>query len=193
MVAGFVQARRPGPHARMPRMPHDLPRQSVLFVCLGNICRSPTAEAVFRATAQREGVASRFAIDSAGTIGWHAGNPPDWRTIAHAAKRGYDLTPLRARQVTHADFRRFDWILAMDGEVLRDLEAIRPASFAGYLGRFLDFAPHAGTADVPDPYDAGPEAFERVLDLVEAGSRSLLAHLAQAARGAAPHAVRLPQ
>ena len=68
-------------------MPDDLPRQSVLFVCLGNICRSPTAEAVFRATAQREGVASRFAIDSAGTIGWHAGNPPDWRAIAHAAKR----------------------------------------------------------------------------------------------------------
>jgi protein-tyrosine phosphatase len=77
--------------------------------------------------------------------------------------------------------------------VLRDLEAIRPAPFRGYLGRFLDFAPHAGAADVPDPYDAGPEAFERVLDLVEAGSRSLLAHLAQAAGGAAPRAVRLPQ
>ena len=174
-------------------MPNSLPRQSVLFVCLGNICRSPTAEAVFRATAQREGVASRFRIDSAGTIGWHAGSPPDWRSISHAAKRGYDLQPLRARQVTRADFQRFDWILAMDAPVLRDLETMKTEPCRGYLGRFLDFAPQLGAADVPDPYDAGPEAFERVLDLVEAGSASLLAHLTRARGGTSAAGLRLAQ
>ena len=153
-------------------------RVGVLFVCLGNICRSPTAEAVFRATAQRAGVAGRFTIDSAGTIDWHAGNPPDWRSISHAAKRGYDLAPLRARAVTQADFDRFDWIFAMDRAVLGELQAIRPATSAGHLGLFLEFAPYLRHVDVPDPYDGGDEDFETVLDLIEAGSRSLLAHLA---------------
>ncbi len=174
-------------------MPHDFPRQSVLFVCLGNICRSPTAEAVFRAAAQREGVASRFAIDSAGTSDWHAGSPPDWRSISHAAQRGYDLQPLRARQVTRADFQRFDWILAMDAPVLRDLEAMKSGPCRGHLGRFLDFAPQLGTPDVPDPYDAGADAFEKVLDLVEAGSRSLLAHLMRPRGGTTAAGLRASQ
>jgi protein-tyrosine phosphatase len=111
-------------------------RHGVLFVCLGNICRSPTAEAVFRATAQRAGVAGRFMIDSAGTIGWHAGNPPDWRSISHAAKRGYDLTPLRARPVIPADFGRFDWFLAMDRSIQHALEAMRPAHSPGTWDSF---------------------------------------------------------
>jgi len=159
-------------------------RIGVLFVCLGNICRSPTAEAVFRAAAQRAGVAGQFTIDSAGTIDWHAGNPPDWRSISHAAKRGYDLSPLRARPVTRADFDRFDWIFAMDRAILGELQAIRPATCPGHLGLFLEFAPYLHHVDVPDPYDGGAEGFETVLDLIEAGSRSLLAHLVRDEGGA---------
>jgi protein-tyrosine phosphatase len=160
----------------MPEIPQ---RHAVLFVCLGNICRSPTAEAVFRTAVQRAGIASRLTIDSAGTGEWHVGNPPDWRAIAHAAKRGYDLSPLRARQVSRADFDRFDWILAMDREVLDDLESLRPAHYAGHLGLFLDVAPHLGRRDVPDPYDGPAGGFETVLDLVEAASATLIARLEQ--------------
>ena len=153
---------------------------AVLFVCLGNICRSPTAEAVLRAAAQRAGIASRLTIDSAGTGDWHAGNPPDWRAIAHAARRGYDLTPLRARQVTRDDFARFDWIFAMDGANLADLARLRPASYAGHLGLFLDVAPSLATREVPDPYDGGDDGFETVLDLVEAASDAFVARLLRA-------------
>lgn len=153
------------------------PRQAVLFVCLGNICRSPTAEAVFRAKARRAGIASRLTIDSAGTGEWHVGDPPDWRAVAHAAKRGYDLSSLRARQVTRADFGRFDWILAMDRSNLADLERMRPRDHAGHLGLFLELAPHLGRREVPDPYDGGADGFEVVLDLVEAASAALVARL----------------
>ncbi|CAG0983553.1 low molecular weight phosphotyrosine protein phosphatase [Burkholderiales bacterium] len=153
-------------------------RHSVLFVCLGNICRSPTAEAVFRAMAQDAGIAHRLTIDSAGTGEWHVGNPPDWRAVSHAAKRGYDLTPLRARQVSREDFARFNRILAMDRAILGDLEAMCPARYAGRLGLFLDVAPRLGVREVPDPYDGGAEGFETVLDLVEAASRELAAQLA---------------
>lgn len=153
------------------------PRVSVLFVCLGNICRSPTAEAVFRAAVQRSPLAGKVEIDSAGTGGWHVGSPPDWRAIAHAQQRGYDLTGLRARQVTPADFDRFGFVLAMDRWNLRDLEAMRPAGWDGHLGLFLDLAPGIGARDVPDPYDGGPDGFERVLDLVEAASRALVDRL----------------
>lgn len=155
-------------------------RTSVLFVCLGNICRSPTAEAVFRAQVQRSPLAGRVGIDSAGTGGWHAGNPPDWRAIAHAANRGYDLSPLRARQVERADFERHDWILAMDRANLRDLEALKPPDYRGHLGLFLDLAPSIGVREVPDPYDGGPDGFERVLDLIEVAGDALVARLAAA-------------
>lgn len=155
-------------------------RSSVLFVCLGNICRSPTAEAVFRAQVQRSPLAGRVGIDSAGTGGWHAGDPPDWRAIAHAANRGYDLSPLRARQVARADFERHDWILAMDRSNLRDLEGLKPPDYRGHLGLFLDLAPSIGVREVPDPYDGGPDGFERVLDLVEAAGDALVARLAAA-------------
>ncbi len=157
----------------------------VLFVCLGNICRSPTAEVVFREAAARAGLFHRIEVDSAGTGSWHVGNPPDHRAIEHAARRGYDLRPLRARQFERADFDRFHWILAMDRSVLRDLAPLRPPAFAGQLGLFMDLLPGMGTDDVPDPYDMGPEGFEVVLDLVIAGSDALAERLA--ATLVAPH------
>ncbi len=152
-----------------------LPR--VLFVCMGNICRSPTAEVVFRTRAARAGVDTHVAVASAGTGDWHAGMPPDRRAIAHAAKRGYDLSAVRARQVELADFKRFDWILAMDRVNLRELRTLRPPAYAGRLGLFLDFAPVLGLEDVPDPYYGAAVHFERVLDLVELASDGLIAHL----------------
>ena len=158
-------------------------RESILFVCLGNICRSPTAEAVFRAKAQRAGLASRLAIDSAGTGSWHVGNPPDWRAVAHASKRGYDLSPLRARQVARADFSRFGRIFAMDRSNLADLERMRPPDHAGHLGLLLDLVPQHRGRDVPDPYDGGDAGFETVLDLIESASDALVMRLAGAPLG----------
>ncbi len=160
-------------------MAASAPPIRVLFVCMGNICRSPTAEAVFRAATARAGLTRHVEIDSAGTIEWHAGNPPDYRAIAHAAKRGYDLTPLRARQVVAADFGRFHWVLAMDRANLAHLETLRPAGYDGHLGLFLDLSPQLGVREVPDPYDEGPEAFERMLDLIEGASEAFAARLAR--------------
>ncbi|MGE5089084.1 MAG: low molecular weight protein-tyrosine-phosphatase [Candidatus Levyibacteriota bacterium] len=153
------------------------PRSSVLFVCMGNICRSPTAEVVFREHAARAGLPGRLLIESAGTGDWHVGEPPDHRAIVHARRRGYDLAALRARQVQRTDFTRFAWILAMDMRNLRDLVAMRPSGYAGHLGLLLDFVPDAGTREVPDPYYGGPEGFEQVLDLMERASVALLAHI----------------
>ena len=150
------------------------PETSVLFVCLGNICRSPTAEEVFRAAAIRQGLGPRIHVDSAGTGDWHVGSPPDRRAIQAARRRGYDLTALRARQVAGEDFERFGWIVAMDRANLRALEALRPDGFGGHLGLFLDFAPGADLDEVPDPYYGGLEGFDRVLDLVEIASAGLL-------------------
>lgn len=156
-------------------MPSDAPR--ILFVCLGNICRSPTAEAVFRARALEAGL-DRIVIDSAGMGDWHVGNPPDPRAIRHAARRGYDLTTLRARQFVREDFARFDRIYAMDTPVLDDIASMRPRHYAGRLALFLDVAPHLRTREVPDPYQGGPDGFEHVLDLVEAASDALVRDLA---------------
>jgi protein-tyrosine phosphatase len=155
-------------------------RTRILFVCAGNICRSPAAEVVFRYEAWRGGLTRRLEIDSAGTLPWYVGNPPDYRAIEHAARRGYDLAPLRARQVSAADFARFHWILAMDCRNLADLEAIRPKEWRGRLGLFLEIAEEQGPREVPDPYDQGPAAFERMLDLVERGSRLLVKRVAVA-------------
>jgi len=158
--------------------------KSILFVCLGNICRSPTAEAVLRALAAREAPELGIEVDSAGTAGYHVGEPPDPRTRAAAARRGYDLEPLRARVVEAADFERFDMILAMDAENLRVLRRRAPKAAHERLRLLLEFAPQAQHTEVPDPYYGGPNGFEHVLDLIEEAVRGLLAHLRQRARAA---------
>jgi protein-tyrosine phosphatase len=150
----------------------------VLFVCMGNICRSPTAEGVFRSRAERAGLTPYLFIDSAGTGDWHVGCPPDTRAIRFASARGYDLAPLRARQVSVDDFERFEWIFAMDYANLHELMALRPASYLGHLCLFLDLVPALGAREVPDPYSGRDNDFERVLDLVEAASDALVARIA---------------
>ena len=156
----------------------------ILFVCLGNICRSPTAEVVFRAVAARQAPEMVLEIDSAGTAGYHVGELPDRRTREAAARRGYDLSALRARVIEPRDFERFDLILAMDRENLRALERRAPAHARERLRLFLEFAPDAGISEVPDPYYGGPNGFEDVLDLIEAASRGLIEQLRRDSRAA---------
>ena len=156
----------------------------ILFVCLGNICRSPTAEGVLRTLAAREAPEVGIEVDSAGTAAYHSGEPPDLRTRQAAARRGYDLSRQRARIVEPADFERYDLILAMDRENLRVLRERAPAHAQHRLRLFLEFAPDTGLKEVPDPYYGGPNGFEEVLDLVEAATRGLLAHLRQGSRAA---------
>jgi protein-tyrosine phosphatase len=156
----------------------------ILFVCLGNICRSPTAEVVFRAIASRDAPDLLLEVESAGTAGYHVGELPDRRTRQAAARRGYDLSTLRARIVEPDDFEHFDLILAMDRENLRTLERRAPAHARERLRLFLDFAPEAGVSEVPDPYYGGPNGFEEVLDLIEAASRGLIEHLRRLQRAA---------
>ncbi len=148
----------------------------VLFVCLGNICRSPTADGVFKAFVARDGLADKIIVDSAGTAAYHVGNPPDRRSTAAAKLRGYDLSPLRARQATANDFTQFDYILAMDRENLSNLKHIKPDHYSGHLGLFLDFATGPET-EVPDPYYGGDAGFEHVLDLIESAAEGLLAEI----------------
>lgn len=147
----------------------------ILFVCMGNICRSPTAEGVFCAMAEAAGVA--VEVDSAGTGGWHVGEAPDRRATAAAAQRGVDLSRQRARQAGVADFHEFDHILAMDRDNLADLKAIMPRDARAELRLFLDYAPDQPVRAVPDPYYGGPQGFERVLDLIAAASAGLLERL----------------
>jgi protein-tyrosine phosphatase len=149
----------------------------ILFVCLGNICRSPTAEAVFRAVAAREAPDLRLEIDSAGTAGYHVGAPPDSRTRQAALRRGYDMSALRARVIEPQDFTRFDLILAMDRQNLETLQGRAPAAARDRIRLFLEFAPDADTTEVPDPYYGGANGFEEVLDLVEAAAHGLLQHV----------------
>lgn len=151
----------------------------VLLVCLGNICRSPTAEGVVRAIAAREFAGLPLYVDSAGTANYHVGEPPDRRTIAAARRRGYELAALRARQVCVEDFSGFDYVLAMDRSNLAELDELSGGTARAHVGLFLEFAPQAGIDEVPDPYYGGTEDFERVLDLCEAGARGLLRQLGQ--------------
>ncbi|MBY6264226.1 low molecular weight phosphotyrosine protein phosphatase [Azospirillum sp. 412522] len=151
----------------------------VLFVCTGNICRSPTAEGMFRQLADRAGFGGRVAADSAGTHSYHVGEPPDPRTVRAALARGVDLSALRARKVAAADFTRFDHILAMDHGHLAQLRRIAPPGATAALRLFLDDAAALAGQEVPDPYYGGPDGFERVLDLCEAGSRALLDRLSR--------------
>ncbi|MEL7110220.1 MAG: low molecular weight protein-tyrosine-phosphatase [Pseudomonadota bacterium] len=141
----------------------------LLFVCLGNICRSPAADGIARAMAAQSQL--DWLIDSAGTGAWHVGDPPDPRMVAAAANRQIDLSPLRARQAVPDDFHRFDHIFAMDRQNYQDLQNIRPADARGSLQLFLQ------NSDVPDPYYGGPDGFERVLDLVEARMKTVFASL----------------
>ena len=144
-------------------------RRSILFVCTGNICRSPTAEGVLRSLCTEAGI--ELHIESAGTGDWHVGQPPDERSQHHARSRGYDLSAQRARQVRLEDFDRFDMILAMDRGHLRTLQKLAPARHHAKIRLFVE------GYDVPDPYDGGPDGFEKVLDLVEAQCRRLLQEL----------------
>ena len=149
----------------------------VLFVCLGNICRSPTADGIFRNLVVREKLDQKIVVDSAGTGDWHIGKAPDARTVAAARQRGYDLSVLRARQVNVNDFAGFDYVLAMDKSNLMDLQRMKPSSYAGHLGLFLDFGSRGDYREVPDPYYGGKEGFELVLDLVEDAAQGLLNHI----------------
>jgi protein-tyrosine phosphatase len=151
---------------------------------MGNICRSPTAEGVLRALAARELPELLLEVDSAGTASYHVGQPPDPRTCAAAARRGYQLAGLRARTVEAADFERFDLILAMDEENLSVLRRRAPAHARERLHLFLEYAPEAASREVPDPYYGGPNGFEEVLDLVEGATRGLLTYLRERARAA---------
>ena len=155
---------------------------SVLFVCTGNICRSPTAEGVFRAMVKQEGLADRFVIDSAGTHDHQLGQRPDPRALAAARRRGYELGKLRARLVEPDDFKRFDWILAMDRRHLEYLESIRPSDYQGHLGLFLALVGNDGDGDMPDPYYGDPGDFERVLDLTVPAAAALLQAIVERAK-----------
>jgi protein-tyrosine phosphatase len=142
----------------------------VLFVCMGNICRSPTAEGVFRHVIQQQGTADRFMVDSAGTHAYHVGEQPDRRAQQTARARGIDLAFIRARKVTRNDFAEFDYILAMDSDNYHNLLAICPAEYEDKVQLFLDYATNSHEQDVPDPYYGGQQGFEHVFDLVEDAS-----------------------
>ena len=150
-------------------------RVSILLVCMGNICRSPTAEGVLRTLVERAGLGHAFEIDSAGTHAYHIGKAPDPRSHQAALRRGYDLSMLRARQVNELDFTHYDCILAMDSENLSLLRRACPSMHHHKLGLFLDYAVESQEDEVPDPYYGGEEGFERVLDLVEDAARGLIA------------------
>ncbi len=149
----------------------------VLFVCTGNICRSPTAEAVFQRLVERAGLAHLIGADSAGTHGYHVGEPPDPRTQAAASARGYDLSRLRARRIAREDFHSFDLVLAMDRDHHAILARFAPPSAGHKLRMLMEFARRSRTDEVPDPYYGGPDGFELVLNLVEDAAQGLLDHL----------------
>ncbi|MDX1404307.1 MAG: low molecular weight protein-tyrosine-phosphatase [Woeseiaceae bacterium] len=146
----------------------------VLFVCMGNICRSPTAEGVFRHHVSEAGLADKIWADSAGTHAYHVGEPADQRARAAAQRRGISLEGIRARRVTNEDFERYDFILAMDEDNLMLLNELAPQEMRSKIRLFLDFAESLAESEVPDPYYGGPSGFEKVLDLVEEASRGLL-------------------
>ncbi len=152
---------------------------SVVFVCMGNICRSPTAEAVFRHYVENAGLSGRILIDSAGTHDYHVGEPPDSRAQRAAQQRGYGMGGLRGRQVDEGDFRRFDYVLAMDRSNLASLQRLAPPASEARVQLFLEYARHHAGREVPDPYYGGAEGFERVLDMAEDASEGLLQQIRQ--------------
>ncbi len=154
-------------------MPRKKETVSVLFVCMGNICRSPTAEGVFRHFVNEAGLADKIDVDSAGTHAYHVGEPPDRRASAAAERRGVSLTDIKARRVADSDFERFDYIIAMDEDNQARLIDQAPDEYRDKVQLFLSYASVSET-EVPDPYYGGAAGFERVLDLVEEASRGLL-------------------
>jgi protein-tyrosine phosphatase len=147
---------------------------SVLFVCMGNICRSPTAEGVFRHLVRERELEHLIETDSAGTHAYHIGNPPDNRALATAESRGIELHDLRARRVSADDFDLFDYVLAMDRDNYEILRELCPPGYESRLRMFMEFAPHLNIAEVPDPYYGGASGFERVFDMVEEAAKGLL-------------------
>lgn len=161
--------------ATLPGMEPDIFK--VLFVCTGNICRSPTAEAVFRHVVVQAGLTQRIGIDSAGTHAYHVGEPPDPRSVQCGATRGFDMKALRARKVRAEDFRLFDLILAMDSDHHDHLVALQPNGSKAEVKLFLDYHPQMKGGDVPDPYYGGAQGFTDVLDMIEEASKHLLAEI----------------
>jgi protein-tyrosine phosphatase len=155
---------------------NDQIRVKVLFVCMGNICRSPTAHGVFRRLVEEAGLADQIEIDSAGTHAYHVGEPPDSRAQETARRRGIDLSDLRARRATSEDFAFYDYVLAMDQENYHALSAICPEGqgLEKRLTLLMDYAPQARMREVPDPYYGGSGGFERVFDMVEEAAQGLL-------------------
>lgn len=155
-------------------------KMSVLFVCLGNICRSPTAHAVFQAMVDEAGLTDTIHVDGAGTGDWHLGHAPDARSAATAAAKGYDMSALRSRLVTTEDFSDFDYIIAMDADNLSNLRKMRPANTDVKLELLLDYSrkpEYDSVSEVPDPYYGGEDGFPRVLDLIEDAAATLLTHV----------------
>jgi protein-tyrosine phosphatase len=151
----------------------------VLFVCMGNICRSPTAHGVFAKLIQEYELSGQVLIDSAGTHAYHVGEAPDARATAAALRRGVELAGQRARRVSSTDFEEFDYILAMDDANYADLAELCDTRYRSRLYRFMDFAPELAIGEVPDPYYGGATGFERVLDLIEVAAAGLLADIRQ--------------
>lgn len=155
----------------------------VMFVCLGNICRSPTAHGVFQGLVEQSNLQDCIEVDSSGTGDWHIGHAPDPRAVQEAKARGYDLSDLRARQVTVEDFYIFDYILAMDNANLSDLEALRPVGSKARLALFLAYCEGEEVLEVPDPYYGGDAGFSQVFDMVERASAGLLKEICRARAG----------
>ncbi len=155
------------------------PKYSVLFVCMGNICRSPTAHGVFRQKVINQGLAHLVFVDSAGTHNYHPNSPPDERSQAHAAKRGYDLSDLRARQIQDGDFDRYDLILVMDWDNLALVQDVCPPKHQTKVRRLTEFCRQHDSPVVPDPYYGGSQGFDQVLDLVEDACEGLIQHVRQ--------------
>lgn len=166
-------------------LPTDRPLR-VLFVCTGNICRSPTAEGVARRMFAEAGLGERVEFESAGTHGYHVGEAPDPRTCKVAARRGYDLSSQRARKLDDADFSRFDLLLAMDQSHFEQMQRRCPPSLRQRIALFTSHAAGGAPRDVPDPYYGGPDGFDEVIDLCEAGVRGLLECLETQSQGGAP-------
>ncbi len=150
---------------------------SVLFVCTGNICRSPSAHGVFRDMVEAETLGNKIRVESAGTQSYHVGNPPDPRSAYTALKRGYDLSDLRAQQLKKSDFEEFDYLLAMDEGHFNIMQAACPKEHLEKVILFLTFSPDCKETGVPDPYYGGDHGFEHVLDLVESSCQGLLHHI----------------